>query len=233
VSILNVEDHAPARFLRSRVLERAGYTVREADSAQQAIEALEQLPPRLVLLDVRLPDGDGFSLCERIKGIRPDVAVVIVTAVHNTDDGRREALASGADAFVVEPIVPEQLVEVVQRFVGADRAVSDAAPPPPATVRTDFAGLILSMNPEASRLLNISSRGRGVRSILPFFQTERTRIANGMPAAVGGQALLIDALVRPRQRKPVPVRLDLSVVPEEQMLQWVLETADRMAPTRR
>lgn len=230
MSILNVEDHAPARFFRSRVLERAGYTVREADSAQQAIEAFEQLAPRLVLLDGLLPDGDGFALCERIKAIRPDVPVVIVTSGH-TEDPRRERIASGADAFVVEPVAPEQLIEVVQRFVGADRAASDATPP--ATVRTDFAGLILSMNAEASRLLNISSRGRGVRSILPFFQTERTRIANGMPAAVGGQALLIDALVRPRQRKPVPVRLDLSVVPDEQMLQWVLETADRMEPTRR
>ena len=58
--ILNVEDDSPARFLKSRILERAGFQVVEAVTAADAIRSATNDGLRLVLLDLRLPDGDGF-----------------------------------------------------------------------------------------------------------------------------------------------------------------------------
>src|SRR4051794_31546869 len=75
VSVLNVEDNEPARFLRTRILENAGYTIREAESAADAVDAAAQPEIKLVLLDVGLPDADGFEVCERIKASRLDVPV--------------------------------------------------------------------------------------------------------------------------------------------------------------
>ena len=72
--ILNVVDHAPTRYLRSRILEAAGFEVREAESAEQALSSgLSATPPDLVLLDVGLPDGDGFTVCQQLKTAHPNI----------------------------------------------------------------------------------------------------------------------------------------------------------------
>ena len=67
--------------------------------------------PRLVLMDVGLPDGSGFDACERIKAARPTVPVVMISAVYRTTQSRRDAYAAGADAYLVEPVDPEVLVK--------------------------------------------------------------------------------------------------------------------------
>ena len=69
--ILNVEDDSPSRFLKSRILERAGFQVLEAVTAADAVSSAANERLRLVLLDLRLPDGDGFQVCEQIKAVRP------------------------------------------------------------------------------------------------------------------------------------------------------------------
>src|SRR3954468_12794686 len=85
--VLNVDEHAPARFLRTRILQRAGFGVDEADSAASAIARAPNAS--LLLLDVKLPDGDGFSVCEKVKQSAPGLPVVIVTSVYRTAQARR------------------------------------------------------------------------------------------------------------------------------------------------
>src|ERR1700733_6532541 len=58
--IVNVDDHESARYLRTRLLQRAGYWVLEASSAAMALECVRRVKPDLVLLDVNLPDGSGI-----------------------------------------------------------------------------------------------------------------------------------------------------------------------------
>jgi signal transduction histidine kinase len=65
--ILNVDDTDAARYVKTRILTRAGYEVIEAATAAQAMKALDESRPDLVLLDVRLPDGNGREMCARIK----------------------------------------------------------------------------------------------------------------------------------------------------------------------
>lgn len=222
MSVLNVDDYAPSRFLRSRILERAGYEVREAESAEQAIAScLSGTPPRLVLLDIALPDGDGFSVCERVKSVSGGIPIVMITSVYRTSQARRDGFAAGADEYLLEPIEPERLVASVGRFLDPSRGGSAQS----ATLITDAAGQIVSANAAAGRLLNLSARGMKDRSLLAFFAPGRDRMAARMRRAVDGQIVQEEASIRPRDRKPFRVRVDISATPFERggSLEWVIE----------
>ena len=65
--ILNVDDHDAGRYARTRFLTRAGFLVEEAAPASRRSLAIRERPPDLVLLDINLPDIDGFEVCRRIK----------------------------------------------------------------------------------------------------------------------------------------------------------------------
>jgi CheY-like chemotaxis protein len=221
--ILNVDDYAPSRFLRSRILERAGYEVREAETAEQAIAACQSPnPPNLILLDVALPDGDGFSVCERVKAFSKDIPVVMITTVYLSSQARREGFLAGADEYLLDPIEPDRLVTAVARFLDPGRAISGTPPP---TVITDSTGLIISANAAAGRLLNLSARGMRDRSLLAFFAPGRERMASQMRRAVEGHIVQDTATIRPRDRKPFNVRVDISAAPFERggALEWVFE----------
>src|SRR5262245_43899080 len=65
--ILNVDDYLPARYARTEVLRRAGFEVAEASTGAEALRLVVEERPDLVLLDVNLPDLDGFEVCRRIR----------------------------------------------------------------------------------------------------------------------------------------------------------------------
>lgn len=223
--ILNVDDYAPSRFLRSRILERAGYEVREAETAEQAIAVCQSsTPPTLVLLDVALPDGDGFTVCERVKSVSSQIPIVMITTVYLSSQARREGFMAGADEYLLDPVEPERLVSVVAKFLDPTRATSTTPPP---TVITDATGLIVSANAAAGRLLNLSARGMRDRSLLAFFAPGRDRMALHMRRALEGLIVQESATIRPRDRKPFNVRVDISATPFERggALEWVFEAS--------
>jgi PAS domain S-box-containing protein len=227
VPILNVDDFPPSRFLRSRILERAGYDVREAETAEQAIAACQSsTPPQLMLLDVALPDGDGFAVCERVKSFS-QIPIVMITTVYLSSQARRDGFVAGADEYLLDPVDPDRLVNVVAKFLDPTRAASAA--PAPAVV-TDETGLIISANAAAGRLLNLSSRGMRERSLLSFFAPGRDKIAQHMRRALEGKIVQETATIRPRDRKPFIVRVDISAVPFERggALEWVFEASSEV-----
>ena len=114
-SASNVDDHSPARFLRTRILQRAGFVGGEGDSAAIAIERAPE--SSLLLLDVKLPDGDGFTVCEELKRNSPTLPIVMVTSVYRTTQARRDAFAVGADVFLLEPIAPSKLVRTIETLL--------------------------------------------------------------------------------------------------------------------
>jgi DNA-binding response OmpR family regulator len=67
ITILNVEDNEAIRYAKTRILQRAGYVVKEAETGAAAMRMIAEEPPNLVLLDVRLPDISGFEICQRSK----------------------------------------------------------------------------------------------------------------------------------------------------------------------
>ncbi|RLK24189.1 response regulator receiver domain-containing protein [Micromonospora sp. M71_S20] len=109
-TVLVVDDSPTKRYLLVSWLSRAGFTVLEAENGAEALARVGVDPIDLVVLDVRLPDINGFEVCERIKAAHPAMPVIHVSA-HAVDVAdRAQGLTRGADAYLAEPIEPEELV---------------------------------------------------------------------------------------------------------------------------
>jgi signal transduction histidine kinase len=122
--ILNVDDDAATRYARHRLLRSAGYEVHDAPSGLQALKLLESVRPHLVILDVGLPDVDGYEVCRRIKAdpATASMAVLQVSASFVKNSDRTRALVGGADNFIVEPVEPEVLIATVNAMMRMRRA---------------------------------------------------------------------------------------------------------------
>lgn len=109
-TVLVVDDSPTKRYLLVSWLSRAGFAVLEAENGGEALSRVGVDPIDLVVLDVRLPDMNGFEVCERIKAAHPAMPVIHVSA-HAVDVvDRAQGLTRGADAYLAEPIEPEELV---------------------------------------------------------------------------------------------------------------------------
>ena len=86
----------------------AGYETDSALSCAQALERLRAAPPDAVLLDVMLPDGDGFSLLGKMQAVR-DLPVLFLSA-RDEDEDRLKGLGLGADDYITKPFLPQELL---------------------------------------------------------------------------------------------------------------------------
>ena len=125
-NVLVVDDDAAGRYLKAHILRKAGYMVAEAANGMDAIEQCCAAVPDLVLLDMRLPDIHGVDVCRRIKAAHPGIAILQTSAAITRPQDRAQALDGGADAFLVEPIEPEELqatARALLRLRGAEQAL--------------------------------------------------------------------------------------------------------------
>jgi DNA-binding response OmpR family regulator len=111
-----VEDNDGIRETVRAYLELAGFSVEEFPRAAGVIEALSFRRPDLCILDVMLPDGNGFSLAKKIRETCPDVAFIFLTARESESD-RITGLELGAEDYIVKPFSPRELVLRVQNIV--------------------------------------------------------------------------------------------------------------------
>jgi two-component system nitrogen regulation response regulator GlnG len=114
-SILIVDDEALIRWSLSESLAAAGFSVREAGSAAEALSEIDGANPDLlvVLLDLKLPDSDDLRLLEAILGARPGVRVILMTA-HGTPEVLDQALRVGAFRVLTKPFDLQEVVEMVR-----------------------------------------------------------------------------------------------------------------------
>jgi CheY-like chemotaxis protein len=125
--ILLVEDDDTNRKLVRIVLSGARYRISEAASVEQALALLQREKPDLLLLDIRLGNGNGLDV---IRAVRADpafdqVPVVAITAQAMKDDENR-LLAAGFDAYLSKPIDTRQLPQLVERFIREGRKAGHA-----------------------------------------------------------------------------------------------------------
>lgn len=116
VSVLNVDDYAAARYVKTRLLQNAGFCVHEARNGREALQLVKVTPPGLVLLDVRLPDIDGLEVCRQIK-LNPATwswLVVHISSAFITPADVNNGYSSGADAYITAPYAPASLVELIK-----------------------------------------------------------------------------------------------------------------------
>ena len=106
-SLLLVDDEPRIRRVLRLALEDEGYLVAEAANGLEALSALRREPPDVVLLDLMLPDRDGFAVCREIRRTS-DVPVIMVTARTDSHDVVA-GLEAGADDYVTKPLVAKEL----------------------------------------------------------------------------------------------------------------------------
>ncbi|MEC4717874.1 response regulator [Noviherbaspirillum sp. CPCC 100848] len=117
--ILNVDDTDAARYAKSRILSRAGFRVIEAATGAEAISKAMGEKPALVLLDVKLPDINGFEVCRRLKNNTDTKTILVLqtSASYIGTSDKIRALEGGADNYLFEPIEPEELVANVRALL--------------------------------------------------------------------------------------------------------------------
>ena len=118
--LLLVDDDPDARELLGIILQEAGAQVATAGSADEALEAFKRLRPDVLVSDIGMPDGDGYSLIRRVRLLEGEcetrVPAVALTAFARAED-RTEALGRGFQAHLPKPIEPVELTALIARLV--------------------------------------------------------------------------------------------------------------------
>jgi DNA-binding response OmpR family regulator len=100
------------------MLKREGYEVTVARDGQEALEAIARVDPHLVLLDVMMPRKSGFDVCQMLRAdeAHRDLRIMLLTA-KGRDDDVAKGLALGADAYMIKPFSPKELVLKVRQLL--------------------------------------------------------------------------------------------------------------------
>jgi len=120
-NVLVVDDEAIVVNSVRKTLTRRGYTVEEAFTCKDALASIAAKKYDLVLLDMRMTDGNGLDLIPKIKKLRPTQAVVIVTGYASVDTAV-EAVRKGATDYMPKPFTPDELYSMTRRVLGANAA---------------------------------------------------------------------------------------------------------------
>src|ERR1700690_1624977 len=116
--ILYVEDNSDNRNLVRRVLGADDYIVDEAKNAADALEYLRTKTPNLILMDISMPDIDGYTLTGQIKAMPEFAKIPIIAMTANVMRGDRErSLEAGCDGYIQKPIDIDSLTQQVERFI--------------------------------------------------------------------------------------------------------------------
>lgn len=116
--VLIVEDEAPIREVIVEALAHLHYDVREAATAADAVTMAQVERPDAILLDMVLPDASGTETLDRLRTVRPDVPIIMVTA--NADEAlARDTLTRGAFDYIMKPFNVEQLERVLEAAIAS------------------------------------------------------------------------------------------------------------------
>ncbi|QDQ25575.1 response regulator [Chitinimonas arctica] len=187
-AVLVVDDNPTTRYSTSRVLKAAGFQIQEAGTGTEAIE-LADAGISAVILDVHLPDLDGFEVCRCLRSRQGtlQLPVIHLSAAYVSDDDKVRGLDCGADAYMTHPVEPALLVATVRTLMRM-RAVEDGMRRSEARFRAiykqalngiclfDTAGCFIEANPAMLDLLKRSQSevvGRRLVDFAPSCWVER------------------------------------------------------------
>ncbi|MBI3164596.1 MAG: response regulator [Anaerolineales bacterium] len=117
-TVLYVEDNPDNRNLIRRVLNAEGYAVVEASRADHAMQKLANEKIDLILMDINMPDMDGYTLTAKIRKMEEYALIPIVAVTANVMRGDREkSLEAGCDGYIQKPIDIDTLASQIERFL--------------------------------------------------------------------------------------------------------------------
>ena len=168
--ILVVDDNELNLKLATRVLEKDGYQISTALNGVEALKLSSETPPDLALLDVMMPDMDGYELCTHMRENPKlkNMPIIMLTALSSVDD-RLKAFDAGADDFLSKPFVPAELLARVKVFLRHLESRAEA------------------QNESVSQKIAVFSLRGGVG-----VSTLATNLAAGMTQLWGAESVLVD-----------------------------------------
>jgi len=121
-TVLVVEDNAINMKLATETLHLGGFTVLRAANGTECLSAMEKEKPHLVLLDLSLPDIDGFEVFSRVRQRAhwADIKIIALTALALPED-KEKVMQAGFDAYVTKPFVPRELIKTIREMLQRDR----------------------------------------------------------------------------------------------------------------
>jgi DNA-binding response OmpR family regulator len=129
IKILVVEDEESIRKFIKINLIKSGYKVYEAESGETALKMIKESEPAAVILDIMLPGIDGFEVCRRIRSLKLDTIIIMLTA-RGQDTDKITGLEIGADDYMVKPFNPLELVarlrNILRRTRGSGRYANNS-----------------------------------------------------------------------------------------------------------
>jgi two-component system alkaline phosphatase synthesis response regulator PhoP len=167
--ILVVDNEANIVSLVRPYLEQDGYTVEEASDGVKAMESIQARPPALVILDIMLPEMDGFEVCRRTRAVS-DVPIIMLTA-RDDDIDKIVGLELGADDYLIKPFNPRELVARVKAILRRVEGRPMAAGEPihigdvtidPARREVIIAGQAVSLRAKEFDVLQTLAENRGL-----------------------------------------------------------------------
>ena len=211
IVVLNVDDYEAGRYASSRVLRQAGFDVVEAATGEEAIRLAASVPD-LIVLDVNLPDVNGFEVCRRIKA-DPETAgipVLYLSAAYRASEHRVQGLELGADGYLTQPVDPRELVATVNALLRS-RHVRDAVDRSEERFRslmtatsdiiwtTGPDGVLVGEQPDWSRVHGAATRGVRERRVAGRRPPRRPRVDGEALVGGGGAARGVRARASPAQ----------------------------------
>lgn len=128
ITILHVDDNDANRYTINRMLRQNGFNVIEAATGEAGLELVTQAKPDLIILDVQLPDINGFEVCRRIKSnpVSAFIPVLHLSASFVESRDKAQGLNSGADSYLAQPVEPIELIATVNALLRIRRAEESA-----------------------------------------------------------------------------------------------------------
>jgi CheY-like chemotaxis protein len=127
--ILVVDDEPEIVRVVVKIMESRGHEVATAKDGPTALERVHENPPNVVILDLNLPNMDGFEVCKRLKS-NPDtkhIPVVMLTAAYVRVEDAERGTALGADEYVTKPFLREVLIHNVERLLVAEEPAPEGS----------------------------------------------------------------------------------------------------------
>jgi len=116
---MHIEDNSENRLLVKRILISEGYRVIEANCASSALNLLKTNRPDVILMDINMPDLDGYTLTSQLKSLPQFANTPIIAITANVMKGDREkSLQSGCDDYIEKPIDIDRFIDLIARFIG-------------------------------------------------------------------------------------------------------------------
>ena len=112
--ILVVDDDPDFLFILNHILSRAGYEVILAERGIECLEKVDKEKPDIVILDIMMPDMDGWVVCRKIKEVYPDLPVSMCSVLNEPHDIEKSLTYSGADEHITKPLSFNKVLETVR-----------------------------------------------------------------------------------------------------------------------